>query len=205
MVISRRKFLVTFSVGVAGMRFLRSAAVAQSVIDDRGEGTVNHNYFAAAHNAQLKHLLNLVEKYHFKPCPHGPGGVYEDISKGRYDYVKGDLTYVLERFVNHPTALQLMTPVAKALKQFSWPIGRYENALKWYPNYAVTHAQYGSYLVETGSETAGIEKLEEAVKMDGKLIAGYVWLSKAYTKTGNMDSARQAADKARELGYKGQL
>jgi predicted Zn-dependent protease len=182
-----------------------SSAVPQGFIDDRGEGSANHNYFAAGQNKELKHLLHLVETYHLKPCPHSPGGVYEDMAKGRYDYMKGDLTYILERFVNHPTALQLMTPVARATKQTGWPIERYEYALRLYPNYAITHAQYGAYLAEIGDVAAGIEKLETAVKMDPKLIAGYVWLSKAYSKQGNGESARQAADKARELGYKGQL
>ena len=203
--LNRRQFLKGTGAIVTLNFFpwLISSAVGQGLIDDRGEGTGNHNYFATQQNAELKHLLVQVETYHLKPCPHGAGGVYEDLAKGRYDYMKGDLTYILERFVNHPTALQLMTPVARALKESSWPIERFEYALRWYPSYALTHAQYGAYLIEIGDLTAAIEKLETAIKKDPKLIAGYVWLSKAYSKQGNADLARQAAEKARELGYKG--
>jgi predicted Zn-dependent protease len=180
-------------------------ASAQGVIDDVGKGTANHNYFVANQKDDLKLLLFQVETHHLKPCPHSDSGIYEDIAKGRYDYAQGDLTYILERFVNHPIALQLITPVAHATRQSGWGIQWFEHALKLYPKYAVTIAQYGSYLVEIGDGPAGIEKLESATKMDSKLTAAYVWLSKAYTKEGNLKAARQAADKARELGYKGRL
>jgi len=205
--LNRRQFLKGTGaiVGLGLFPWLISPVAGQSLVDDRGEGTANHNYFAANQTEDLKLLLGHVQNNHLKPCPHSPGGIYEDIAKGRYDYAKGDIIFILERFVNHPTALQLMTPVARASKQSGWPIERFEYALKWYPNYAITHAQYGWYLVESDNVPAGIQKLETAVKMDPKLIACYVWLSKAYVKQGNSEAARQAADKARELGYKGQL
>src|SRR5262249_9340012 len=182
---------------------LATLSSGQTHIDDRGEGTVNHDYFAARQSDQLSLILRLVETYHLKPCPHSQGGVYEDMAKGRFDNVKADLTYILERFVNHPTALQLMSPVARALKQPAWPIERFEYALKWYPNHAITLAQYGSYLVEIDNLTAGIEKLELAVSLEPNLVAGYVWLSKAYIKRGDVELANRATQKARELGYKG--
>ncbi len=192
-------------VSTVALAFLAlvSWASAQGVIDDQGSGTVNHNYFAALQNNELRNLLMTVRNYHLKPCPHSPGGVYEDIAKGRYDYAKSDLIYILERFVNDPAALQLMTPVSRALNQSAWAIERFEYALRLYPNYALTHAQYGAHLVEVGELTAGVERLERAVNMDPKLVAGYVWLSKAYSKQGKPDSARDAANKAKELGYKG--
>jgi predicted Zn-dependent protease len=182
---------------------LASWALAQGVIDDRGENTVNHNFFAASQNEALRGLLLNIRVHHFKPCPHSPQGTYHDIAIGRYDYAKEDLTYILERFVNDPVALQLITPITLATKDHAWGISRFEHALRWYPNYAMTHAQYGAYLVDIGNVPGGIEKLETAVKMDPKLVAGYVWLSKAYSKHGKADLARQAAEKAKELGYKG--
>ena len=182
-----------------------SPSDSQEIIDDRGQGTANHNYFVASQTEQLRLHLYQVTTHHIKPCPHSPEGTYHDIAIGRYDYAKDDIDYTLERIVNHPAALQLVTPVVLATKQQAWGMEKFEYALKWYPNYAVTHAQYGEYLVAIGSLPAGIEQLKAAVQMDPKLIAGYVWLNQAYTKQGNRDLAVQAGDKARALGYKGEL
>ena len=188
-------------IGVASLSY------AQNDIDDRGQETANHNYFVAGQTKYLSNLLGLVEGAHMINSPHNPGGggTIGNIAKGRYDYAKGDVTYVLEHFVNHPKALQLMSMIALATHQYAWAVEKFEYALKWYPNYALTHAQYGSFLVEMGNVPAGIEKLETAVKMDPKLLAGWVWLNRAYNKQGNAESARQAGEKAMALGYKGQL
>ena len=184
-----------------------SSAVPQDAIDDRGEGTVNHNYFAAASNKALSDLVRNIELNHIDRCPHNSfqGGVMQDIGKGRYDLAKADLIYMLERFVNHPRALQIGIMVSTMSKDRAWLLDRFEYALRWYPNYAFTHAQYGSYLTEIGSVPQGIERLQKAISMDPKLVAGHVWLSKAYAKQGNAEAAREAANKAKELGYKGTL
>jgi predicted Zn-dependent protease len=188
---------------VAFIILTASSARSQNAIDDRGEGTVNHNYFAAASNKTLLDLVRDIETHHIDRCPHNPGGVMKDIANGKLDLAKLDLIYVLERFVNHPRALQIGIMISSMSKDRAWLLDRFEYALRWYPNYAITQAQYGAYLVEIGSIAPGIERLQNAVKMDPKLVAGYVWLSKAYSKQGNVDSARDAANKAKELGYKG--
>src|SRR5690349_20657073 len=165
-----------------------SFAIAQGQIDDRGHDTVNHNYFAAGQDDSLKDLLINVRSHHLKPCPHGPGGAVHDIAIGRYDLAQADLTYLLDRFVNDPVGLQLITPIVIGGKHYAaWGIERFEYALKWYPNYPMTHAQYGAYLAEIGSVQLGIEKLQIAIKMDPRLVAAYVWLSKAYAKHGDTE------------------
>jgi tetratricopeptide (TPR) repeat protein len=194
-------------ISLAWVLLLASLVDAQDVVDDRGEGTINHNYFAAANSKAILDIVRNIETNHIDRCPHNNfnGGVMKDIANGRYDLAKQDLMFMLERVVNHPRALQIGIMLTKLSKDRKWLLDRFEYALRWYPNYAFTHAQYGSFLVEIGEVAGGVEKLEYAIKMDPKLVAGYVWLSKAYSVQGKPDLAREAANKAKELGYKGAL
>jgi Tfp pilus assembly protein PilF len=95
--------------------------------------------------------------------------------------------------------------VSQLIKKRSLAVYYFERALKLYPRYAITHAQYGAYLVGIGETEAGIGRLKEAIEIDPKLTAAYVVLAKAYNKVGNLDLAQQAAEKARDLGYKGEV
>jgi tetratricopeptide (TPR) repeat protein len=99
----------------------------------------------------------------------------------------------------------LMTPVAKLTKNSALGISYYERAIKMFPRYAITYAQYGKYLTDFDQADAGIEKLMTAIEMDPKLAAAYVWIAGAYFKKGNKDLARESAEKARSLGYNGNL
>ena len=139
-------------------------------------------------NAEVNHLD--------KVLPH--------LAAGQIDYAIDELRYTLNAIPNHPRALMLITPVESAAKKASLGVVYFEKALRQYPQYAITHAQYGWYLVETNRMEAGIFKLKQAIEMDEKLVPAYVWLSRAYSKSGNPDLARQTAELAKELGYKGQ-
>jgi tetratricopeptide (TPR) repeat protein len=161
--------------------------------------TLDHDYFTASQNFEIKDLLHKVEKFHLND------EVLANISSGKYIYALKDIKYTLERFPNHPKALQLIGSTAKLINSFSLAIPYYEKALYLFPQYAITHAQYGSYLVDIGRIEVGISKLKHALELDPKLSAAYAWLAKAYFETGNLDLARQAVARARELGYKGNL
>jgi Tfp pilus assembly protein PilF len=156
---------------------------------------INQDYFIANQYRETKELLYLLERHHLNQR------VLTDFSAGRFNYALTDIQYILERMVNHPKALELMGSIARLTKAPSLPIPYYENALKLYPQYALTHAQYGAYLVDIGRIDAGIAKLKQAIEMDPKLAAAYAWLAKAYLKTGNQELARQAAEQAKALGY----
>lgn len=181
---------------------------AQDIIDDidsRATSTANHNYFAARQSPELQALLRNIEDHHLIWSPNNPGGTMASIRAGRYDYALGDLRYILERFVNHPRALLLLGVVAKLSGTPSLPIPYYERALKLYPRYAMTHAQYGGYLVDIDRSDAGIAKLKKAIEMDADLALAYAWLAKAYAKKGNSALAREAAERAKQLGFSGTL
>jgi Tfp pilus assembly protein PilF len=177
---------------------IASAQEPQEPIDDRGVGTADHNFFAVNHSPELKQLLENVEGAHL-------GAAGDQMREGRFHYAIAELGYILDRFVNHPTALQMMATVAKLTKNRSLPIRYFERAISLYPRYALTHAQYGSYLVDIGQMEAGIARLEHAIRMDSKLVAAHVWIAKAYQQVGQLARAEEASRTARELGYKGRI
>ncbi|HWP23820.1 MAG TPA: hypothetical protein VNM15_06495 [Candidatus Binatia bacterium] len=81
----------------------------------------------------------------------------------------------------------------------------FERAIALFPQYAITRAQYGLFLVSINDVDGGIENLKRSVEMDPKLAMGYVGLARAYEKKGDLEHAREAAKKARELGFEGKL
>jgi predicted Zn-dependent protease len=129
--------------------------------------------------------------------------ILDFIREGKMQAAINDVVYTLDRFPNHPKGLQLASAVAKIANTPSLASCYFERAVKLYPQYAITHAQYGAYLIGSGQLDGGISRLKQAVEIDPKLAAAYALLAKAYNQTGKSDLAREAADKARELGYKG--
>lgn len=153
--------------------------------------------FFAPKDQEYTHLLYNLEKYHL-----GPENFWKSVREGKYKDGLEDLKFVLKYFPNHPIALNLLGGIAKLAKEPGLPIYFYERALELYPEYAITHAQFGNYLVEIGRFEKGISELKKAVEIDPKLAVAYGWLAKAYTKSGNPELSRQAAEKAKELGLK---
>ncbi len=127
------------------------------------------------------------------------------IREGRYRDAIADLHFVLIRWPNHPKALMILTSVSALSGSPMLPKAYFEKALSLYPQHAITHAQYGKFLVEVGEIDAGIAKLKYAVEKDSSLTAGYVWLAEAYAKKGDRVRAGEAAKRAKELGYSGDL
>jgi tetratricopeptide (TPR) repeat protein len=201
------------------IRFVALSAILAVLVLNSFGYAQNADYFTASQNPDLKHYLFIVENNHLLGCSHNGdpiitsenqkpridnrGGTVADMKNGRFDYAKYDLNYVLERFVNHPKALMILGVFAKLTKAPLFPIPYYEKALMLYPQYALTHAQYGAYLVDIGRTDAGIAKLKKAIGMDPNLAFGHQMLVKAYLKIGNKDLARQAAERAKEISQKG--
>ena len=158
---------------------------------------LNQDYFTASRNPQLSALLASVDKHHTTKAMQW---IRKDTG---LHYAAEELKYTLDTFPNHAQALFLIGVVAKMTKNYGLPLPYYEKALRLYPQYAMTHAQYGHYLVEIGELDQGIARLESAIKMDANLAVAHAWLSKAYSTRGNVDLARQEAERARALGYQG--
>jgi predicted Zn-dependent protease len=127
------------------------------------------------------------------------------ITEGRLDNALGDIKYTLDRFPNHPVSLQQLSVVAQMAKKVAVAVSYFERAIALFPQYALTRAQYGLFLVSTNNVDAGLEHLKQSVEMEPKLPAGYAGLAHAYAKKGDLGPAREAAKKARELGFSGKL
>ena len=148
---------------------------------------------------KVRHIIWIsVTKYHVDKA-------YGWIRDGRLNDAIEDLKYTLDRFPNHPKALQTMGLVSQLTKKPAMASTYYQKALTQYPQYAMTHAQYGQYLLSIGDIDKAIESLKRSIEIDPKLVGSYVLLAHAYSKQGNSELASEAAARAKELGYKGSL
>jgi predicted Zn-dependent protease len=170
--------------------------------DVRGQG---HDYFTAQANPGIKQYLVQVENNHLYKSPSNSRGLVGNIVDGRYERAASGLQYILERFPNHPRALELAGVLAKMSKNSEIAVRYFENAIRLYPQYAVTHAQYGKFLTDIHVMDEGIKRLQHALQLDPKLVPSYVWLAKAYAKKGDAKLANETAEQARQLGYKGAI
>jgi Tfp pilus assembly protein PilF len=201
-----RKIIRAFFPGSVLVPVLLSIFVLPATGEDlpRNErnsaGTLtNQDYFISHQYREMNELRYLLESHHLTPR------VYGDVTAGRYHYALFDVDYVLERMPNHPRALQLIGTIAKLTKKPFLAVSYFKRALALYPQYALTHAQYGSYLADVGQVEAGIGELSRAIELDPKLLASHVWLAKVYLKAGNMTLAREHSEAARRLGFNGEV
>ena len=156
------------------------------------------DYFTAHEDHEVFRDLNLIDGDHTNK-------VLRWIRNNRIDMAIADIKFTLTRFPNHPRALLLMESVARVSKVPQLPLPYYEHALEVFPQYAVTYGQYGRYLAEIGKVDEGIQQLNMAVEIDPDYAATYAWLAEVYSKTGQTNLAKQAAKRARELGYQHQI
>ena len=169
-----------------------SIAWAQAV---GGGELFKQDYFPAASGGENQALLVNVERFHFNTL------VLDQFKQGSYASVVADLRYVLNRFLNHPRALSLLGEVALITEEPKLAIPHFEEALRAYPQYGLTHAQYGHYLCAIGDYTTGISRLSRATEMQADLAIGHAWLAEAYFANGRLEQGSQAAHRARALGY----
>jgi Tfp pilus assembly protein PilF len=168
---------------------------ARGQIDHGATGTLNLDYFNPTNDGHLKWLINDIEKHHLKPA------LYH-IAEGDLRRAKIELDYLLARLVNHPHGLALGGLLARTNRDSLWGIANFERALKVYPEYAITHAQYGKFLADLGQVDASIQKLKKALEMDPQLAPAYDWLAAAYLKRGDSELADEIAARAKSLSRK---
>jgi Tfp pilus assembly protein PilF len=131
--------------------------------------------------------------------------VLPQISSKNYGGALSDIKYTLNRFPNHPRGLVLIGLYARLTKTHALAMPYYEKAIRLYPQYALTRAQYGAYMVSLGDLDQGIKKLATAVEIDPDLAFAHVWLAAAYYKQGNVELGRESESKARDLGFSGKM
>jgi len=143
----------------------------------------NNDYFAVEGDAWQTHLLDVVENGHLG-SKKNPRGFWSYYNIGRLDLALPELKYVLWVYPNHPRGLFLICMLAKTMKEPGVPIAFFEKALRLFPSRAVTHAQYGSYLVDIGETTQGMLELEKALQLDPNNFVAIAALDKAKTRSG---------------------
>lgn len=163
------------------------------------EGRVpERDYFTADDDPQARRDLDLNNEHH-------TNHVLKWLRDGNINMAIQDARFTLNNWPNHPRALMLMEAIGRIAHNPSLPIPYYEKAVTKYPHHAITHAQYGKYLLEIGQLDAGIARLLNAIEIDPKMAAAHAWLAEAYQKKGNTDLARKSAAQAKELGYPGDV
>ncbi len=161
---------------------------------------INQDYYMDPnHGPPNSTLLHKVERHHMGQKE------WDDLAKGRYESALNDVRYTLRRFPNHPTALMMISIIAKMTDEQMMAVRYFDHALALYPQYALTHALYGKYLIDIGVFDASIKRLKRAIETDAKLGKAHGWLAEAYAKNGQAELALKAAKRAREVGYRGRI
>ncbi len=185
------------------VRHQQSSQVYRVTHDPRGP-TFSHDYF----NPNTRQLLQLVNSAHTSqilPKIKNALVAPENLKKGWLNGSLSEVDYTLARIVNHPKALALAAPLGKLLGRPNLPVKYYQRALKLYPQHAITHAQFGDFLIGIGEIDAGIKRLEIAQKVNPKLAVVYGWLAWAYHKKGDAEIAKKYIQIAKEKKFKGKL
>ena len=162
------------------------------------ETAPSHDYFTAHEVTSTKGYLDNLTLNHTDK-------ILGYIRENKIDAATFDVKYTLDRFANHPKGLQMAIVVSRLTKQPSLAVVYFESALKLYPQYAITYAQYGTFLLGNGQVDVAIVRLKQAVGIDPTMAGAYVLLARAYTKKGNNELASEAAEKARTLGFNGEI
>jgi tetratricopeptide (TPR) repeat protein len=158
-------------ISLASIRAYGQARVVDPTGLDRS--LYGADYFTAPSNPKMRAWLALVEGRHASEV------TWAAFRDGKISEAEGDCMYTLERFVNHPGALHLLTQIAEVKREPSMPIAHFERALEAYPRHAYTHAQYGHYLVGIGARAAGIAELRTALQLEPTLLQARLWLAAA--------------------------
>jgi len=170
----------------------------QDGIDHGATGTLNLDYFNGTNDPHIAWLKKDQDFHHTRALMVAYG-------QGDLQRAKVELEWILVRFINHPQVLAIAAAFSISTKNPTWAIPHFERAVRIYPQYALTYAQYGKYLTDIGMVDRGLERLRKATEMDPNLVAAHVWLAASYAKSGNADLARESAEKAKSLGYNGDL
>ena len=125
------------------------------------------------------------------------------IKGGQPDRAIGDLKFVLRWVPNHPMGLSLMGTVSQMLGRPNLGIIYFEQAIALFPEYGLTHAQFGKFMYDIKEHKRASKYLTKAISLDSKLSVGHGWLSLVYSAEGRTDLAKKSAKKAKALGYKG--
>ncbi|MGB0909851.1 MAG: tetratricopeptide repeat protein [Nitrospirales bacterium] len=166
--------------------------------------TMSHDYYEPS-SAKLVRLIEPAHVNRILPNIQQSFRVPETRREGYLKSALREITYTLDRLVNHPKALALSASLGKLMGRPKMPVSFYQRAIALYPKRAMTHAQFGNFLVGVGDLEEGIERLKIAIKVNPKLAVSYGWLAWAYEENGQFELAQEYTKKAREKRFRGKL
>ena len=175
-----------------GVLMICRSAIAESV---GLQEVKSRDYFSLVNvsiGAHSRSLVRDIERNHLEKA-------IVNLRQGRTREAINDCIYVLNRIVNHPKGLAILSLSAKLVKEPSLPLPYYERALKLYPAYAMTHAQYGKYLSEIGKGKEGVKRLQHAIEINPEFQIAYTWLARLYVKLGQPDQAREILQRSQAI------
>ena len=149
------------------------------------------DYYNRNQDSFIKNWLRDVESGHLSP-----NNFEQKFRSQWYSGALDELSYVLSFFPNHPKALMLWSTISGIINKPTLPLPYYHRALQHFPQHAITHFQYGIYLVSIDKVDEGITALKNAIKIDSDLAAAHAALAEAYYKNGEIEQAIKEAKKA---------
>lgn len=198
-----RLFLIIYS---AIALFLLKDAVSATVPEwqrQRGGTPALNDYFSQ--DPATKGLLRNVEAHHLNKLPYIkdiPNFSIKNLIVSDIYAAYIEMKYVLDRFPNHPKALEIMGDLSKMMDDDLLGIFYYERAISLYPHYAITHFQYGAFLMDIGKIDEAINEFQKAKDIEPNFAEPYHMLSIAHMKRGEIELAKEFGKKAQLLGYK---
>ena len=190
------KIILTFVIATLAT----GTAPAQHVQKLNYCGELKNHFGPLDYRQRGKVNLEIVEDAHFTP-------EVEAGSKGRADYLGGDLDYTLRAIPNHVRALATMAKVgirnkSVHLRAAKYPVECYFNrAIRFAPDDAAVQATYGTYLSSLGRTEDALKAFSQAVRLqpDDPTINYNAGL--LYLKVKNYDKALLHAKKAYEKDF----
>ena len=143
---------------------------------------------------EKRQLLVQLKRYHLDAA-------VKDMNDRKLNIAQAEVDFVLRWVPNHVEGLLVNEAIAKAKGLPELALGRYVRALELYPNHAITHMQFGAYLLDLGRVDAAIDSLNAALRLDPTLGMAHSYLANAYRRKG--DSERAAAEEAEARKYSG--
>ena len=121
----------------------------------------------------------------------------------KLDQAQSEVNFILKYAPNHPEALLLNEGIAKSRNLPEAALIRYIQALKAYPQHAITHEQFGAYLLDLGRVDAAVDSLSAAIQLNPRLGVAHAYLAKAYRVKGDLERAAAEEAEARKDGFPG--
>lgn len=188
-----------YQIILSALLIIPISAICQT--NPSGCGSLDNGYGPFDYRKTDTARRAIVEKFHFTSKVETLRGGSTASTPGR------DLAYTLRAFPNHPRALMATIRFAELTKRNPPPEMIYsvscwfERAEAFQPDDATVKMLYGSYLVKTGKQKEGIQRLEAALELSEEDMNILYNLGLAYFQLKDYDRSLELAHRAYAAGF----